>query len=126
MTAICASPRAPPPPSAKRKGLHAPACRGELPAFGGERPHQFGLGRGECAGRGAVAHASGDALHDRGEAEEIIGEINRQMRPRIEAGARHVGIDIGLQATECRARQDRSPTSEPVPASECGMCHCIR
>ena len=37
------------------------------------------------AGRGAVAHAAGDALQDRGDAEEIVGEIGAQMRARIEA-----------------------------------------
>ena len=29
-------------------------------------------------------------------------------------------------AKECRARARSNPTSEPVPASDGGMCHCIR
>ena len=31
---------------------------------------------------------------DRGEAEEVIREIDVHMRPRVETGARHVGVDI--------------------------------
>src|SRR5579864_2308954 len=95
MIAIWASPRAPPPPSASAKLLVRAAVTrlrlaGECPCPGGERTHHFGSRRRVGAGRGAVAHAADDALQDRGDAEEIIGRVDRHMRPRVEAGARHI------------------------------------
>ena len=94
----------------KREGLHDAGLAREFPALGRERPHQCGLGGSKGAGGGAVAHAAGDALHDRGEAEEIIGEIDRQMRPRIEPGARHIGIHVSRQrgnAERCEIEADQ-------------------
>ncbi len=81
----------------EREGFHAPGLLRKLEGLGGEWPHLLTLGRREGAGRGAVAHAAGDALHDRGETEEIVSKINRQIRPRVEAGARHISIDVSVE-----------------------------
>src|SRR5487761_1410488 len=85
ITAIWARPRAPPEPSASAKVLLilSPGLPRELPGLGGERPHHLGLGRRMRAGGGAVAHPADDALQGRCEAEELIGEIHRQIRARI-------------------------------------------
>ena len=109
------APRAPPPPSASANGLHFAPPRGRSatrsrPAAAPSAPCAGGV----LAGRGAVAHAAGDALQDRGDAEEVVGEIDREMRPRIEPGARDVQSRRSRPATECRAPRDRSR-----PASRC-------
>src|SRR5205807_6163868 len=98
MTAIWASPRAPPLPSASAKLFMANHSQRrlarEFESLRRKRPHQFRFARGIGAGRGAIAHPSGDALHDRGQAKKIIGEVDRQMRPRVETGPRQIGRDI--------------------------------
>src|SRR5208283_2421975 len=111
MTTICASPRAPPPPSASAKVFIAPGAscwlrlRGKFPSLGGKRPHQFGPRRGVGAGGGAVAHAAHDALQNRRDAEEIVGGVSRQIGPRIESGAPHIGSDIRVTIGNTERRQ---------------------
>src|SRR4029078_13169225 len=39
-------------------------------------------------------YAADNPLQDRGDPEKIICQIDRQRGSRVEAGARHVGIDI--------------------------------
>ena len=111
ITAIWASPRAPAAAEREREGLHlprrTPRLARELPRLVGKRPHHLRLGGGVLAGRGAVAHAADDALQDRGDAEEIVGEIDGEMRPRIEPGARDDKRRHSRPATECRAPRDR-------------------
>src|SRR5208282_6106250 len=102
MTAICASPRAPPPPSASAKvfilaaSSSCPGLTGEAPGLGGEWPDKFGPRRGVGAAGGAIAHAADDALQDRRDAEEIVSGVRRQVGSRIESGALHVSINIRL------------------------------
>ena len=48
------------------------------------------------AGGGAVPHPPGDALQDRGDAEEIVGEVDIEAGPWIEAGTRCISFDIAL------------------------------
>src|SRR5579863_10231942 len=96
---MCASPRAPPPPSASAKvfirvAVLAAGLACEFPAFGGQRSNEIGFGGRKRAGRGAVANPANDALQDRSKAEEIVSGIDRQIRSRIEPGALHVSIDI--------------------------------
>ena len=67
------------------KGFVDPAesvsgARCEFPGLVGKRPDHVSLCRRKFACRGAVAHAANDPLQNRGDAEEIIGEIDRQMR----------------------------------------------
>ena len=138
--ASCPSRRAPPAPRyarararRRRRAQARSSCssrarlRRELPRLDRKRPHQRRHGGGVLARRGAVAHAPDDALQDRGQAEEIVGEIDRQMRPRVEAGARDVSVDIvrarrdaerardrGRRACRCRRR---SPTAACPTAS---------
>src|SRR5580658_4855602 len=110
ITAICASPRAPPPPSASanvfiRRGSFGAGLEREFPALGGKRPHQRGALDGVRAGRGAVADAADNTLEDRRDAEEVVSRIHREIRPRIEAGALHIGFDIGLAARNAERGQ---------------------
>ena len=105
-TTIWASPRAPPPPKRERHGFHlAPASRAKRQAVSASGRTICALAGGVLAGRGAVAHAAGDALQDRGDAEEIVGEIGRQMRPRIEPGARAIHLDVGRQRRNAERRE---------------------
>src|SRR5262252_9445201 len=95
-TAMWASPRAPPPPSARAKlFVIARPPRAQTPRPYRERAHQRRHGGGVLARCRAVAHAADDALEDRRQAEEIVGEIDRQMRARVEPGTRHIGLHIG-------------------------------
>src|SRR5580692_3826849 len=99
ITAMCASPRAPPPPSARAKVFIRVAVLGsglerEFPPLGGQWSDKIGLGRRKRAGRGSVANAAHYALQDRREAKEIVGGIDRQIRSRVEAGTLHVGVDV--------------------------------
>src|ERR1700691_5682101 len=89
MTAMCASPRAPPPPSASAKifiGLAASRrarLTREFPRFGGERLHEARLGPRDGTACSAVAYPADDALQDRRDAKEIVGRIH----PQIGAGS---------------------------------------
>src|SRR5258708_16312011 len=100
--AICARPRAPPAPSASAKvftryslyGSFGARLAREAPGRGREGAHHQRTRGRIFIRRGAIAHASDDALQDRGETEEVVGEIDRQMWPRIEPGACDVSIDV--------------------------------
>ena len=109
-----------------RRFSSAPACRAKSQALAASGRTSAALRGGVRAGRGAVAHPAGDALQDRGEAEEIVGEIDRQMRPRIEAGARHIGVDIGRQRRNAERREIEPDQRAGAGARDGGMCHCIR
>ena len=128
-TAMCASPRAPPAPSASAKvfmcGAPARPPRGELPGRRGERPHHLRAGGRVLVGRGAVAHAPDDALQDRGEAEEIVGRVDVEVRPRIEAGARDVGFDVLAHRRNAERSQVEPDQRADARARSGGMCHCI-
>src|SRR6266542_2842690 len=89
ITAMWASPRAPPPPSASASvlGLWAEATVRRPPARTPTPP---------APAAAPAARAPDDALQDRGDAEEIVGHVGRQMRARIEPGALDVAIDIGV------------------------------
>src|SRR5262249_26032984 len=145
MTATCARPRAPPPPSASAKlfvdlrsicardgegrgavlvmrsnvsqrllapprpsprgGGLRPCAAGKLPALGGQRPHQGRLGGGNRAGSGAVTNAADDALQDRGDAEEVVGGIDRKVGAGIEAGTFHIGVHISIERGNAQRRE---------------------
>ena len=59
----------------------------EFPGLLRQRTDHLGLRRRKLGRGGAVAHAADDALQDRGEAEEVVGRVDREIGPRIEAGA---------------------------------------
>src|SRR4029077_19314930 len=67
---------------------------GELPCPARKRPYQRRHGERLLARRRSVAHTTDDPLQDRSETEEVVGEIERQMWPRIEAGPRNIGVHV--------------------------------
>src|SRR5689334_15767275 len=103
-----ANPRDPPLPRAspnvllieRDRSCSSSGGAGKLPCLVRERPHKRSHRQCLLAGRRAVAGTPDDALEDRSEAKEIIGEVDRKIRARIESGARHIGVDI------CAARGD--------------------
>src|SRR5690606_22121780 len=60
----------------------------------GKRPYGVGARGRVLVRRRAVAHAPDNALHDRGEPEEIIGHVVVEMRAGIEPRALHISRDI--------------------------------
>src|SRR5580765_8360030 len=83
------------PEMEKRGGLR---LLGELPGQLGHRPGALGGIDGLLAGGGAGLDALGDALQDRGHAEEVVGlvevPVGRQRLGRADAGALAVAADV--------------------------------
>ena len=105
---------------------HAARLAGEFPGFGGERPHQSRLWRPQTRwsrcrrepGRRCLAGSQRGGRNCKRNRPADRGADRGRCASRK---CRHTRSSDGMPSA---ARS--KPTSEPVPASDGGICHCIR
>jgi hypothetical protein len=102
--AMWARPRAPAAAESQpdARAAHAPAFRRVAPGDLGHRPHLVGHVDGAGVGGGAVAHPPHDALEDRRQAEEVVGEIDVEVGNARQVAALAVARHIVFQPRQSR------------------------